>query len=543
MEIALLQLNPIVGDISGNADLISKAVRRAGQVDLAVTSELALSGYPPRDLLLNADFVRRCWYTLRELAKDLVGAAPVLVGLPQPNPSDVGRPLFNAAALLRDGAVEKTFRKTLLPTYDVFDEDRYFEPAFEPQFLDLEGMRLGISICEDIWNDCDFWLRRRYHADPVEKLVSEGSRVIINLSASPFTAGKQQHREAMLAGLACKYNVPVLYVNQVGGNDDLVFDGRSCAFGPDGKLVARGKGFQEDIVTADLESLSGQIAEDDFTAEAEIWKALVLGTRDYVHKCGFESVLLGLSGGIDSALTAAIASEALGAQNVLGVLMPSPYSSPGSIEDANALAQNLGMKTITIEITDIMTSFDAGLKDAFHGCKKDVTEENIQARIRGNLLMALSNKYGFVLLTTGNKSELAVGYCTIYGDMSGGLAVISDVPKTMVYRIARWLNCRKAKIPESVLSKSPSAELRPCQTDQDTLPPYELLDAILEQHIEKRRTAEEIIAQGFDPDTVRHVLRLVKGAEFKRRQAAPGLKVTDRAFGSGWQMPIACRFL
>ena len=543
MEIALLQLNPIVGDISGNADLISQAVRRAGQVDLAVTSELALSGYPPRDLLLNADFVRRCWDKLRELAKDLVGAAPVLVGLPQPNPRDVGRPLFNAAALLRDGAVEKTFRKTLLPTYDVFDEDRYFEPAFEPQFLDLEGMRLGISICEDIWNDCDFWLRRRYHADPVEKLVSEGSRVIINLSASPFTAGKQQHREAMLAGLACKYNVPVLYVNQVGGNDDLVFDGRSCAFGPDGKLVARGKGFQEDIVTADLESLSGQIAEDDFTAEAEIWNALVLGTRDYVHKCGFESVLLGLSGGIDSALTAAIASEALGAQNVLGVLMPSPFSSPGSIEDANALAQNLGMKTITIGITDIMTSFDAGLKDAFRGCKKDVTEENIQARIRGNLLMALSNKYGFVLLTTGNKSELAVGYCTIYGDMSGGLAVISDVPKTMVYRIARWLNCRKAKIPESILSKSPSAELRPCQTDQDTLPPYELLDAILEQHIEKRRTAEEIIAQGFDPDTVRHVLRLVKGAEFKRRQAAPGLKVTDRAFGSGWQMPIACRFL
>lgn len=543
MEIALLQLNPIVGDISGNADLISEAVRRAGQVDLAVTSELALSGYPPRDLLLNADFVRRCWDKLRELAEDLVGAAPVLVGLPQPNPSDVGRPLFNAAALLRDGAVEKTFRKTLLPTYDVFDEDRYFEPAFEPQFLDLEGMRLGISICEDIWNDCDFWLRRRYHADPVEKLVSEGSRVIINLSASPFTAGKQQHREAMLAGLACKYNVPVLYVNQVGGNDDLVFDGRSCAFGPDGRLVARGKGFQEDIVTADLESLSGQIAEDDFTAEAEIWNALVLGTRDYVHKCGFESVLLGLSGGIDSALTAAIASEALGAQNVLGVLMPSPYSSPGSIEDANALAQNLGIKTMTIEITDIMTSFDAGLKDAFRGCEKDVTEENIQARIRGNLLMALSNKYGSVLLTTGNKSELAVGYCTIYGDMSGGLAVISDVPKTMVYRIARWLNCRKAKIPESILSKSPSAELRPCQTDQDTLPPYELLDAILEQHIEKRRTAEEIIAQGFDLDTVRHVLRLVKGAEFKRRQAAPGLKVTDRAFGSGWQMPIACRFL
>jgi NAD+ synthase (glutamine-hydrolysing) len=543
MKIALLQLNPIVGDISGNADLISKAVRRAGRVDLAVTSELALSGYPPRDLLLNADFVRRCWDKLRELAKDLMGTAPVLVGLPQQNPSEVGRPLFNAAALLRDGAVERTFRKTLLPTYDVFDEDRYFEPASEPQFLDLAGMRLGISICEDIWNDCDLWKHRRYHADPVEKLVGEGSEVIINLSASPFTAGKQQHRESMLGGLARKYGVPFIYVNQVGGNDDLVFDGRSCVFGPEGTLVARGKGFEEDIVVADLESLCGPIAEDDFTAEAEIWKALVLGTRDYVHKCGFKSVLLGLSGGIDSALTAAVACEALGAQNVLGVLMPSPYSSPESIEDSNSLAQNLGMKTITIGIADIMASFDTGLKEAFSGCKKDVTEENIQARIRGNLLMALSNKYGSVLLTTGNKSELAVGYCTIYGDMSGGLAVISDVPKTMVYRIARWLNCRKKTIPESILYKPPSAELRPSQTDQDTLPPYELLDTILELHIEKRWTAEEIIAQGLDPDMVHQVLRLVKGAEFKRRQAAPGLKVTDRAFGSGWRMPIACRFL
>lgn len=467
------------------------------------------------------------------------------MGLAEPNPAEVGRPLFNSAALLRQGKVEKTFHKTLLPTYDVFDEDRYFEPACEPQILELKGVRLGISICEDIWNDRDFWRRRRYHTNPIEELVKSGVKAIINLSASPFTAGKQLHREAMLASMAHKYEVPFVYVNQVGGNDDLVFDGRSCAFGPDGRLFARGKGFEEDVVTVDLESMRGQIAQDDFAPESEIWRALVLGTRDYVRKCGFRSVLLGLSGGIDSALTAAIAAEALGPENVLGVLMPSPYSSKGSIEDSAALAQNLGIKTITIAITDIMKSFDSSLAEAFRDREKDVTEENIQARIRGNLLMALSNKYGSVLLTTGNKSELAVGYCTIYGDMSGGLAVISDVPKTMVYRIARWLNLNSKRnvIPESILTKAPSAELRPCQADQDTLPPYDVLDAILQKHIEQHQSGEEIIAQGFDADTVNRVLRMVKAAEFKRKQAAPGLKVTDRAFGSGWRMPIACRHM
>ena len=541
MKIALLQLNPTVGDLKGNAALISDAARSA-KADLAVTSELALLGYPPRDLLLNSDFISDSWKVLGELASTL-SDTPILVGLAEPNPSDVGRPLFNSAALLREGLLERTFRKTLLPTYDVFDEDRYFEPGTDSQILEMNGFKLGISICEDIWNDKDFWQRRRYHVDPALELVKSGAQAIINLSASPFTAGKQLHREAMLGSMASKYKIPFLYVNQVGGNDDLVFDGRSCAFDCQGGLAARAKGFQEDLLVVDMETISGTIARDDFTPEAEIWNALVLGTRDYVHKCGFNEVLLGLSGGVDSAITAAIACEALGPKNVLGVLMPSPYSSPGSIEDAEQLASNFGIETLNIPIAAIMESFDERLRPAFEGRPRDVTEENIQARIRGNLLMALSNKYGSILLTTGNKSEMAVGYCTIYGDMSGGLAVLSDVPKTIVYRIARWLNTVEGKniIPKATLTKPPSAELRPGQTDQDSLPPYEILDEILRRHIELHQPAEEIIEAGLDCATVRRVLRLVKAAEFKRRQAAPGIKVTDQAFGSGWRMPVASK--
>jgi NAD+ synthase/NAD+ synthase (glutamine-hydrolysing) len=542
MKIALLQLNPTVGDLPGNAALIARAARRAAGADLAVTSELALLGYPPRDLLLNADFIERSWAVLRHLAEELADLPPLLVGLAEPNPGEVGRPLFNSAALLRSGRVERTFKKTLLPTYDVFDEDRYFEPAAESQILELQDAILGISICEDIWNDRDFWRRRRYHTDPVQELVAAGAKAIINLSASPFTAGKQKHREAMLSGLAKKYCVPFFYVNQVGGNDDLVFDGRSCVFDKEGQLVARARGFEEDLIVADPAAGKARIAEDDFTPESEIWRALVLGTRDYVHKCGFSGVLLGLSGGIDSSLVAAIAACALGPQNVLGVLMPSPYTSRASIEDASALAQNLGIKTITMSITDIMRSYDQGLAKPFQGQPKDVTEENIQARIRGNLLMALSNKFGLVLLTTGNKSELAVGYCTIYGDMSGGLAVISDVPKTAVYRIAKWLNARGREIiPTAVLHKAPTAELRFGQTDQDSLPPYEVLDDILERYIERHQSKEDLLAMGYEKAMVERVLSLVKNAEFKRRQAAPGLKVTDRAFGSGWRMPVASR--
>jgi NAD+ synthase (glutamine-hydrolysing) len=545
MKIALLQLNPTVGDLPGNTALIAGAARRAADADLAVTSELALLGYPPRDLLLNADFVERSWAALRFLAQELSDLSPILVGLAEPNPGEAGRPLFNSAALLREGKVERTFKKTLLPTYDVFDEDRYFEPTAESQLLELGTTVLGISICEDIWNDRDQWRHRRYHTDPVQEMVAAGAKAIINLSASPFTAGKQKHREAMLSDLAKKYRVPFFYVNQIGGNDDLVFDGRSCVFDKEGRLVARARGFEEDLIVADMANQADRaaaIAEDDFTPESEIWRALVLGTRDYVRKCGFSEVLLGLSGGIDSSLVAAIAVSALGPQNVLGVLMPSPYTSPESVQDAMALAKNLEIKTLTLNITDIMNSFDWELAKPFRGLPKDVTEENIQARIRGNLLMALSNKFRLVLLTTGNKSELAVGYCTIYGDMSGGLAVISDVPKTAVYRLAKWLNARGSEIiPDAVLHKAPTAELRFDQTDQDSLPPYEVLDDILERYIERHQSKEELFAQGFEKAMVERVLGLVKSAEFKRRQAAPGLKVTDRAFGSGWRMPVASR--
>jgi NAD+ synthase/NAD+ synthase (glutamine-hydrolysing) len=545
MNIALLQLNPLVGDLEGNRTLIAEGIRAAAAAgaDLAVTSELALTGYLPRDLLLQSGFVTRAWETLNVLATDLASGPPALVGLPEPNDADEGRPLFNSAALIRGGTVAGRFRKSLLPTYDVFDEDRYFEPFRGPQILHLNGRRIGITICEDVWNDRDFWKRRRYHHDPVEELATAGADAIVNLSASPFVAGKHARREQMLGAMARRHGLPLLYVNQFGGNDDLIFDGRSCAFAASGAPTARGRSFDADIVICDLDNTTPIPPPDDLEIESEIWRALVLGTRDYTRKNGFSRAIIGLSGGIDSALTAAIAVEALGASHVLGVLMPSPYSSPGSIADASELAGNLGIATLTLPIEEAMNAMNATLADAFAGLPPDVTEENIQARIRGNLLMALSNKRGALLLTTGNKSELAVGYCTLYGDMSGGLAVIADVPKTMVYRVARWLNASRGKsvVPEASLTKAPSAELKPNQTDQDTLPPYDVLDEILLRHIERQETASAIVAAGFDRATVERVLRMVRAAEFKRKQAAPGLKVTDRAFGTGWRMPIAAR--
>ena len=545
MKIALLQVNPTVGDLQGNRTIIMDALREAAAAgaDLAVTPELALVGYLPRDLLLSGGFIRKSREALEALALDAAALPPVLVGVPEPNHSDEGRPLFNSAALLCSGSVLQHFRKALLPTYDVFDEDRYFEPFHGPQLLDLAGRRVGISICEDIWNDRDYWKRRRYHHDPIEELVHAGAEVVINLSASPFTAGKQRRREEMLSSMAKKYRVPVAYVNQFGGNDDLVFDGRSGMYNADGAPVARGRSFDADVVICDIDGAKLIAPPADLGIESEVWRALVLGTRDYARKCGFRSVVLGLSGGIDSAVTAAIAAEALGADCVLGVLMPSPYSSQGSLDDARELAENLGIETMTLPIASLMQSFDDTLRDALAAPPRDVVAENIQARIRGNLLMALSNTRGALLLTTGNKSELSVGYCTLYGDMSGGLAVIADVPKTLVYAVARWRNQTegRAVIPESSLTKAPSAELRPNQTDQDSLPPYEVLDAILQRHIEQHQGADEITAEGFDAETVSRVLRLVQIAEFKRKQAAPGLKVTDRAFGTGWRMPIAGR--
>jgi NAD+ synthase (glutamine-hydrolysing) len=545
LRVALLQINPTAGDIAGNAELIIRGARQVQDqgADLIVTPELALMGYLPRDLLMNQGFVRRSCVALREIASELASAPPLLVGVATPNPSEMGRPLFNSAVLLKNGEVGSAFHKTLLPTYDVFDEDRYFEPAAGPQILDLNGWRLGISVCEDVWNDQDFWQRRRYHQDPIQMLAESGAQAILNLSSSPFIAGKQILRERMLSHMAQKYGLPVAYVNQVGGNDDLIFDGRSSVFDREGKLVARAKGFQGDTLVVDLAigdqaQSSGTVAEDDFETEAEIWHALVLGVRDYVSKTRFSKVLLGLSGGIDSALTAAIAAEAVGPENVLGVLMPSRYSSGGSVDDSIELARNLGIQTLTLPISDIMQTYDGVLAEAFQGRQSDVTEENIQSRIRGNLLMALSNKFGSLLLTTGNKSEISVGYCTLYGDMNGGLAVIADLPKMMVYRVSNWRNRVKPDIPESILTKAPSAELRPDQKDQDSLPPYDLLDQILELHIEQCQSAEDIIASGYDQETVRRVLKLVRIAEFKRKQAAPVLKVTSRAFGTGWRMPI-----
>jgi NAD+ synthase/NAD+ synthase (glutamine-hydrolysing) len=540
LRIALLQINPTAGDLNGNASLIVRGVRAAASqgADLVVTPELALMGYLPRDLLMNRGFVRRADAMIDGLAAELKGAPPALIGVATPNPRDMGRPLFNSAVLLKDGAAGPVFHKTLLPTYDVFDEDRYFEPGAGPQILDLGGWRLGISICEDVWNDRDFWSRQRYHPDPIEGLAKAGAQAIVNLSASPFTVGKQLVRERMLRHLARKYGLPVAYVNQVGGDDDLIFDGRSGVFDAQGRVSARAKGFQEDLLVTDLAGAAGAISEDDFEPEAEIWSALVLGVRDYARKTGFRKAVLGLSGGIDSALTAAIAAAALGPGNVQGVMMPSCYSSPGSVDDSLELARNLGVQTLVLPIAGIMRTYDTALADVFRGLAPDVTEENIQSRIRGNLLMALSNKFGSLLLTTGNKSEMSVGYCTLYGDMNGGLAVIADLPKMMVYRVARWRNRRKPDIPEATLTKAPSAELRPNQTDQDSLPPYELLDQILELHIERCQSAEEIVEQGYDEQTVRRVTRLVRLAEFKRKQAAPGLKVTSRAFGTGWRMPI-----
>jgi NAD+ synthase/NAD+ synthase (glutamine-hydrolysing) len=545
MRIALLQIDPTVGDLRGNGRLILDALAEAERrgADLAVTPELALVGYLPRDLLLDAAFVDASWRALAELAASAARLPPVLVGLPEPNPSDEGRPLFNSAALVQGGEIGQRFRKALLPTYDVFDEDRYFEPFHGPQVLEIAGRRLGVSICEDIWNDRDFWKRRRYHHDPIEELARAGASAIVNLSASPFTAGKHAKREEMLGAMARKHRLPVVYVNQYGGNDDLVFDGRSCAFDAQGAPVARGRSFDSDVVVCDVDGAAPIAPPADVGHESEIWHALVLGTRDYVRKCGFKSVVLGLSGGIDSALTAAIATEAVGPGCVLGVLMPSPYSSRGSVDDARALARDLGIETMTLPIEAAMCAFDATLDGAFRDTDCGVAKENVQARIRGTLLMALSNQRGALLLTTGNKSELSVGYCTLYGDMNGGLAVIADVPKTMVYRVARWRNetARRTIIPESSLTKAPSAELRPNQTDQDSLPPYDVLDDILQRHIEQHQPAAAIVAAGFDADTVHRVLHLVRTAEFKRKQAAPGLKVTDRAFGTGWRMPIAKR--
>ncbi|MDX1901546.1 MAG: NAD+ synthase [Gammaproteobacteria bacterium] len=546
MKFALLQLNYIVGDIAYNANKIIKAVQSVkGKVDLCVTSELALLGYPPRDLLLHKSFLRNAEQQLHFIAQELRECPALLIGRVVPNPHPAGKPFYNAATLVVNGEIQQDFYKSLIPTYDVFDEDRYFESGRELNFFTFKDKKFGITICEDIWNNEFIWSMPRYLTNPIEKLAQHKLDAIINLSASPWFIEKQSSiREPLMSTWAKQYHLPFIYVNQVGGNDDLVFDGSSCFVNADGQLVARAKEFEEDILIVDLDQQNAQETVDPVSTEAEIFNALVCGTRDYVSKCGFKKVLLGLSGGIDSALTLVIAVKALGKENVFAVMMPSPYSSAGSIADSELLAKNLGVEVATLPIQQIMETYTKILDPVFAGRQPDVTEENLQARIRGNLLMALSNKYNSLLLTTGNKSELSVGYCTLYGDMCGGLAVISDVYKTWVYRLCQWFNesNKNEIIPNNIITKAPSAELRPDQTDQDSLPPYDVLDDILQQYVEAHHSVEEIIASGHDRETVNHVLTLFARAEFKRRQAAPGIKITNRAYGSGWRMPIAARY-
>ena len=539
MKAALAQINTTVGDISGNAAKILDAYKRGvtAGADIVVVPELALTGYPPRDLVLNPAFISKNLEALERLAK-VTGKTALVMGFVGRNECRPGRSATNAIALLQNGKIAATRTKTLLPTYDVFDEDRYFEPATENPPVTLDGTKIGLTICEDVWNNEDFWDDRRYRHDPAIELTAAGAKLIINASASPWNIGKNKVRRDMLANLAAKAQCPVIYCNLVGGNDELIFDGASLAFNSAGQLLAEGKIFTEDFFVVDLDHAAPR-QPAEFPDEEMVYQALVLGTRDYLHKCGFKSAVLGLSGGIDSALTAAIAAEALGRENVRGVSLPSQFSSQGSLDDAHILAQNLGIQYDVIPIQPMFIKAKEQLKKVFANHEENTAEENIQARLRGVMLMAMSNKFGSLLLTTGNKSELAVGYCTLYGDMCGGLAVISDVPKTMVYRISKWVNRDREIIPTDSITKAPSAELRPNQTDQDSLPPYDVLDAILEAYVVEGRCASEIIKSGFDEATVRRIVRLINLNEYKRRQAAPGLKVTTKAFGVGRRIPVA----
>ncbi|MEH2435066.1 MAG: NAD+ synthase [Nostoc sp.] len=553
MKIAIAQINPTIGDLLINAQKILEAAQLAASSDarLLLTPELSLCGYPPRDLLLNPSFVEAMGITLQNLAQDLPQNLAVLVGTVEQNLQahiSGGKTLFNSMALLENGQVKQVFHKRLLPTYDVFDERRYFEPGLQANYFTLDNIHIGVTICEDLWNDEEFWGKRSYAVNPIADLAILGVDLIVNLSASPYTAGKEQFRETMLKHSAIRFQQPMIYANQVGGNDDLIFDGRSFALNRQGEVMCRARGFDTDLVVVEFDEAQrdfqlGSIAPVYKSEDQEIWQALVLGVRDYARKCRFSKVVLGLSGGIDSAIVAAIATAALGKENVLGVLMPSPYSSEHSISDAVALAENLGIKTHLLPIGELMQGFDQTLDNLFAGTEFGLAEENIQSRIRGNLLMAIANKFGYLLLSTGNKSEMAVGYCTLYGDMNGGLAVIADVPKTRVYSLCQWLNRNNEIIPQNVLTKPPSAELKPGQVDQDSLPPYEILDDILQRLIHNHQSAAQIVAAGHDPVIVDRVIQMVARAEFKRRQAPPGLKITDRAFGTGWRMPIASNWV
>jgi NAD+ synthetase len=544
VKIALAQINPTVGDFTGNLEKIIAVSRRAAAqgARLTVFSELALCGYPPADFLEKPSFLARCRAAVDELAaatRELSTA--VLAGVALLAERESGKPAVNAAVLLDGGRLLLEQHKRLLPFYDVFDEQRYFAPSRPQQVVELDGLRLAITICEDAWNDKNFWPRRLYTVDPVEELMRQQPAVLINLSSSPFWHGKRALRRQMLSALARRDGVPVLFTNQVGGNDSLIFDGSSMALNASGELIAQAASFEEDLIVVDPFNAPVVSAPEEDDTEAA-YRALVLGTRDYVRKCGFKKALVALSGGIDSALVATIATEALGAENVLGIGMPSPYSSTGSIDDSRELAANLGIRFEVIPISGLFAEFTRTLEPLFAGTTPDTTEENIQSRIRGCLLMALSNKFSALVLTTGNKSEMAVGYCTLYGDMVGALAVIGDLVKTRVYAVCSWINRGREVIPHSILEKPPSAELRPDQKDTDSLPPYEVLDPILEAYVERYETPEQIAdANQFPLDLVQQVVRLVERSEYKRQQAAPVLKVTCKSFGMGRRFPIAVK--
>ena len=542
MKVALAQINPTVGGFPGNEEMLRAAYQRgvAAGADLVVTPELVVTGYPPRDLLLKNGFIKKNLEVVERLAAE-TGETGLILGCVGRHEGKPGRNATNSAALLHQGKILATRAKTLLPTYDVFDEDRYFEPAQGNSPVEFKGAKLGLTICEDAWNDAGFWRDRRYREDPVGHLVEKGAEAIINISASPWHLGKGRMRHEMLASLAAKTARPMIYCNVVGGNDELVFDGGSLVLDAKGRTLAHGTRFQEDFLVVDLED-APIINPNESEDEELLHDALVLGVRDYLGKCGFKSAVIGLSGGIDSAVTACLAVAALGSENVRGVTMPSQYSSSGSVDDARKLAANLNIQCDLAPIKTVFDTLKSELAPLFEGRAEDVTEENMQARLRGLMLMSISNKFGSLVLTTGNKSELAVGYCTLYGDMCGGLAVISDVPKTMVYQLARWINRDREVIPTATIEKAPSAELRPDQKDEDSLPPYDVLDAILEQYVVEGRSVPQIVEQGFEPETVRRIARLIDLNEYKRRQAAPGLKVTSKAFGVGRRIPVAQRY-
>jgi len=550
MRVALAQINPTVGDIDGNTTRIISAIDSARDqgADLVVTPELAVFGYPPKDLLCRKRLVERNVQAVRRIVEHCTGITAA-VGYVEPDPDKAGHGIFNAAALCRDGAIVANYRKVLLPTYDVFDEGRYFDAGREPCVASIltgsDTVRIGLTICEDLWNDEQFGGRRYYGVDPIEQTVAAGAQVLINLSSSPFRVDVCDRREQLFMRQVREHKVPLVYVNQIGGNDDLIFDGASMVIDAGGTVTARAKAFEEDLLIVEISGGTCRSAGiEPYPDRLEtMHRALVLGIHDYLRKCGFEEVVLGLSGGIDSAVTAALAARAIEPTRIHGVAMPSRFSSTHSIEDARQLAENLGMPFSILDIKELHTTYERALAAQFDGMQRDVTDENMQARVRGNLLMALSNKFNRLLLTTGNKSELAVGYCTLYGDMCGGLAVLSDVPKTQVYQLARLINKKAGRelIPQRTIDKPPSAELRENQTDQDSLPPYEVLDAILEHYVERDLAVDEIVALGFDPEVVTRVARLVDRNEYKRKQIPVGIKVTSRAFGTGRRMPIAAR--